>query len=512
MQDASSNNRRIAKNTLLLYVRMLFTMAISLYTSRVVLNTLGVTDYGIYNVVGGVIALLGFLTNSMGAASSRYITYDLGKGNMEMMKQTFGNILSIHFILAGIILFVGETIGLWFVLNKLQIPDDRYVAALWVYQFSVFTAVLSVISVPYNASIIAHERMKAFAYIGIVDAVLKLAIVYLLLVIPYDKLIVYAILFFCIQVFDRVVYGVYCTRHFEETRAKCTFNKSLFKEIFSFAVWTMNGNLAVIGYTQGINILLNLFFGPVVNAARGIAVQVQGVVQSFCNNFQMALNPQLTKSYAQGDLLHMQKLLTASSKFSFFMLILILLPLMLEAPLVLKLWLGVVPEHTVNFLRLILCSSMLLTLSNPVIVSVHATGRIKRFQVIEGTLLLSIVPIAYFLLKFFGIEPEYVFCVHIIIEILTQYARINIVLPMIRMKVSDYFREVILPILKVVILSPIIPLIVYFSINQSIVTFFVVCVVSVLSVLCVIYFVGCTKVERNFVLTKVSGVILKVRR
>ena len=192
MQDVSSNNKRIAKNTLLLYVRMLFTMSISLYTSRVVLNTLGVTDYGIYNVVGGVIALLGFLTNSMGAASSRYITYDLGKGNMEMMKRTFGNILSIHFILAGIILLVGETIGLWFVLNKLQIPNDRHVAALWVYQFSVFTSVLSVISVPYNAAIIAHERMKAFAYIGIVDAVLKLAIVYLLLVIPYDKLIINA--------------------------------------------------------------------------------------------------------------------------------------------------------------------------------------------------------------------------------------------------------------------------------------------------------------------------------
>lgn len=512
MQDASSNNRRIVKNTLLLYVRMLFTMAISLYTSRVILNTLGVTDYGIYNVVGGVIALLGFLTNSMGAASSRYITYDLGKGNMEMMKRTFGNILFIHFILAGIILLVGETIGLWFVLNKLQIPDDRHVAALWVYQFSVFTSVLSVISVPYNAAIIAHERMKAFAYIGVVDAVLKLAIVYLLLVIPYDKLIVYAILFFCIQVFDRVVYGVYCTKYFEEARAKCTFNKNLFKEIFSFAVWTMNGNLAVIGYTQGINILLNLFFGPVVNAARGIAIQVQGIVQNFCNNFQMALNPQLTKSYAQGDLSHMQKLLMVSSKFSFFMLLFISLPLMLEAPLVLKWWLGIVPEHTVNFLRLILCSSMLLTLSNPVIVSVHATGRIKRFQAIEGSLLLSIVPIAYLLLKFLGVEPECVFCVHIVIEILTQYARISIVLPMMRMKVPDYFREVILPILKVVILSPIIPLVVYSSMNQSVVTFFVVCIVSVLSVLCVIYFVGCTQVERNFVLTKVSRIISKVRR
>ena len=487
MPDNSSNNKRIAKNTLLLYVRMLFTMAIGLYTSRVVLNTLGVTDYGIYNVVGGVIAMLGFLTGSMGAASSRFITYDLGKGDMAVMKRTFGNIKSIHLMLAGAILLFGETVGLWFVLNKLQIPEDRMTAALWVYQFSVLTAMLGVVSVPYNAAIIAHERMKAFAYIGIVDAVLKLGIVYLLLVIPYDKLAVYALLFFCIQVFDRVVYGVYSSRHFEETRARCAFDKKMFKEIFGFAAWTMNGSLAVIGYTQGINILLNMFFGPAVNAARGVAVQVQGVVQNFCNNFQMALNPQLTKSYAQNDLQHMHQLLKVSSKFSFFMLFFISLPLMFEAPLVLKWWLGIVPEHTVNFLRLILCSSMLITLSNPLVVSVHATGRIKRFQTIEGTMLLCIVPIAYLLLKLFGIPPEYVFCVHIVVEACTQYARMRIVLPMIGMRVVEYVKEVVAPLVKVVMLAPILPLLVYHLTEQSVATFFLVCVVSVLSVSACVY-------------------------
>lgn len=409
MTDTSKNNKRIAKNTLLLYVRMLFLMIISLYTSRVILNTLGVEDYGINNVVSGFIGMLGFLSGSLGAASSRFITYDLGIGDMVTMKRTFGNIVTIHLLLAVMILIFGETIGLWFVLNKLQIPENRMTAALWVYQFSIFSFMLSIVSVPYNATIIAHERMKAFAYISIVDAILKLLIVYLLVIIPYDKLIIYAILFFCIQVFDRVVYGVYCYRHFEETKTKLAFNKKLFKEIFSFAVWTMNGNLAVIGYTQGINVLLNMFFGPVVNAARGIAVQVQTVVQNFCNNFQMALNPQLTKSYAQKDLAHMQQLLKVSSKFSFFLLYIISLPLMLEAPLVLKWWLGIVPEHTINFLRLILCSSMLVALSNPLVVSVHATGKIKKFQAIEGTMLLCIVPIAYVLLKLFGIRPEYVF-------------------------------------------------------------------------------------------------------
>lgn len=512
MSQTTENNKRIAKNTLLLYVRMLFTMAIGLYTGRVVLNTLGVTDYGIYNVVGGVIAMLGFLTGSMSAASSRFITYDLGKGDMAVMKKTFGNILSIHFILAGIILFFGETIDLWFVLNKLQIPADRMTAALWVYQFSVFTSILSVISVPYNAAIIAHERMKAFAYIGIIDAVLKLLIVYMLLVIPFDKLKVYALLFFCIQVFDRIVYGVYCTRHFMETKAKPTFDGKLFKEIFSFAAWTMNGNLAVIGYTQGINILLNMFFGPAVNAARGVAVQVQGVVQNFCNNFQMALNPQLTKSYAQNDLQHMHQLLKVSSKFSFFMLFFISLPLMFEAPLVLKWWLGIVPEHTVNFLRLILCSSMLFTLSNPLVVSIHATGRIKRFQAIEGTMLLCIVPIAYLLLKLFGIPPEYVFCVHIVVDACTQYARMRIVLPMIGMRVVEYVKEVVVPLVKVVVLAPILPLLVYHFTEQSVATFFLVCVVSVLSVSACVYFIGCTKREQEFANKKISSIILKIKR
>ena len=512
MPDNSSNNKRIAKNTLLLYLRMLFTMAIGLYTGRVVLNTLGVTDYGIYNVVGGVIAMLGFLTSSMAAASSRFITYDLGKGDMAVMKLTFGNIKSIHLVLAGVILLFGETVGLWFVLNKMQIPMDRMTAALWVYQFSVLTAMLGVVSVPYNAAIIAHERMKAFAYIGIVDAVLKLGIVYLLLVIPYDKLAVYALLFFCIQVFDRVVYGVYSSRHFEETRARCAFDKKMFKEIFGFAAWTMNGSLAVIGYTQGINILLNMFFGPAVNAARGVAVQVQGVVQNFCNNFQMALNPQLTKSYAQNDLQHMHQLLKVSSKFSFFMLFFISLPLMFEAPLVLKWWLGIVPEHTVNFLRLILCSSMLITLSNPLVVSVHATGRIKRFQTIEGTMLLCIVPIAYLLLKLFGIPPEYVFCVHIVVEACTQYASMRIVLPMIGMRVVEYVKEVVAPLVKVVMLAPILPLLVYHLTEQSVATFFLVCVVSVLSVSACVYFIGCTKREQEFANKKISAIILKIKR
>jgi len=507
----SNNKRLIVKNTLLLYFRMLFMMTVSLYTSRVVLNTLGVIDFGINNVVGGVIAMLGFLTGSLGAASSRYITYDLGRGDKDVMKRTFGNIKSIHYILAGIVLLIGETIGLWFMMTQLQIPTERETAAFWVYQFSILSSMLAVIIVPYNATIIAHEKMSAFAYITIVDAVLKLLIVYLLVVIPYDKLIIYAILFFCIQLFDQVVYIIYCSRHFEETHSRCCYDKKLFKEIFAFAGWTMNGNLAVMGYTQGLNILLNMFFGPAVNAARGVAVQVQNMCQQFCSNFQMALNPQLTKSYAQGDLQSMHSLLIKSSKFSFYILYFIAVPLMFEAPLVLKLWLGIVPEHTITFLRLILIVGLLYTLSNPIIVSVHATGKLKKFQIIEGTLLLFIVPIAYFLLKFSRIRPEYVFVVHIIVEICTQYARLKIVLPMIKMNLSDYLQSVIQPIIKVVIVSPIIPYLLYRNIEMGYVSFFSVCILCIASSSIAIYCFGCTKSEKVFFRDKIIGIATKLK-
>ena len=435
-------------------------MVVSLYTSRVILNTLGVVDFGINNVVGGVITMLGFLTGSLGAASSRYITFDLGKGDMSVMKRTFGNIKSIHYILAGVILLVGETLGLWFMTTQLQIPAERETAAFWVYQFSILSAMIAVISVPYNATIIAHEKMAAFAYITIVDAVLKLLIVYLLIVIPFDKLIIYSFLFFCIQTFDQIVYLVYCSRHFEEVHAKCSYDKKLFREIFSFAGWTMNGNLAVIGFTQGLN---------------------------------------------------MHGLLIKSSKFSFFILFFIAMPLMFEANIVLKTWLGIVPDHTVNFLRLILIVGLLFTLSNPIIVSVHATGRLKRFQLIEGTMLLMIVPIAYVCLKFLGIRPEYVFVVHILVEICTQYARLRIVLPMINMNLVDYFRRVVKPILFVIVLSPILPYVIYNNLNEGYASFFIECSICVLCSSMVIYSVGCTCSERIFIKGKIFELINKVR-
>ena len=446
---------------------------------------------------------LGFLTGSLSGASSRFITFSLGKGDLPQLKATFGNILLIHLLFAFLILVLGETLGLWFVSTQLNIPPERETAAFWVYQFSILTAIGSLVSMPYNAVIIAHEKMSAFAYLTIGDAVLKLASVFLLMYLPYDKLILYALFILCIQFFDFLVYIAYCSRKFEETQSlHLKINKSLFKEIFYYTGWTMNGNLAVFGYTQGLNILLNIFFNPAVNAARGIAVQVQNIINNFSVNFQTAVNPQLTKSYAQEDYARMHQLLVMSSKFSVFLMCFICLPLSLEIDQVLKWWLGSYPEHTRMFLRLILFTSILFCLANPLITSVHATGRIKRFQLIEGSMLLMIVPLSYLLLRFFHVPPESVFVVHIVVELCTQYARVRIVLPMINMDRKTYIREVIRPIVKVALTAPVIPLLLYNYLPQNIFTFLVVGSACVLSVTSCTYFFGCTEKERSIITHK----------
>ena len=318
--QTSDNNKRIAKNTLLLYFRMLLMMAVSLFTSRVVLNTLGVEDFGIYSVVGGVVGMFVFINNSMSSATQRYITFALGKGDKNRLQTVFSTTLQIHSLIAVIIVLLGETVGLWFLYNKMQIPADRMDAALWVMQCSIVSMVVMIVSVPYNADVIAHEKMSAFAYISILEVVLKLAIVYLLLVFSYDKLILYAILILMIQILIRFCYSIYCNKHFEETKYKHVWDKKLFKEMTGFAGWSLFGNMAGVLFGQGLNMLLNVFFGPVVNAARAVAVQVQGAIQQFVANFQTALNPQITKTYAAGELNEMHRLMFRSARFSFYLL------------------------------------------------------------------------------------------------------------------------------------------------------------------------------------------------
>lgn len=344
------NNKRIAKNTLLLYVRMFFMMAISLFTSRVILQTLGVTDYGINNVVGGLVAMFSLFSNTLTGAISRFITYELGKGQFDRLKTVFSTSVNIQLIMAVVIVVVAEIVGVWFLNHKMNIPADRMYAANWVLHCSILAFAVQLISIPYNASIIAHEKMSVFAYISIVEAVLKLAFVYLLYVSPFDKLISCTVLFLCLAIIIRIIYGNYCSRHFEECKYELRLDKQLFKEMASFAGWNFFGSTAYILNTQGVNMLINIFFGVLLNAARGVAVQVESAINQFVNNFMTALNPQITKSYAAGETESMITLVCRGSKFSFFIMLLIIIPFEFEAEFILKLWLGIVPEESTIFL------------------------------------------------------------------------------------------------------------------------------------------------------------------
>lgn len=509
--QTSDNNKRIAKNTLLLYFRMLFTMAVSLYTSRVVLNTLGVEDFGVYNVVGGVVAMFGFINGSMSSATQRYITFALGKGDKTWLQTVFSTTLQIHTLIAGIIVLLGETVGLWFLYNKMQIPADRMDAAFWVLQCSIVATIVMIISVPYNADIIAHEKMSAFAYISILEVVLKLVIVYMLVVFSFDKLILYAFLLLAIQLLIRFCYSIYCNRHFEETKYRHVWDKALFKEMTGFAGWSLFGNLAGVLFSQGLNMLLNVFFGPIVNAARAVAVQVQSAIQQFVGNFQMALNPQITKTYAKGELGDMHSLMFRSARFSFFLLYFLSLPVLFETNFILTIWLKTVPENTVVFLRIMICTSLIYTLSNPLIIANQATGNVKKYQAICGSILLLILPVSYICLRL-GCPAYSVFIVHFVMESLTQMVRMILLRPMIGIRVRDYFNHIYTQVLVVVGVSIILPTLVYLNIEAGIFRFVIVGLFCVVSVSTAAYLLGLSANERVFVKAKVVAALNKIMK
>ena len=507
----SGDSKRIAKNTLLLYGRMALIILISLYTSRVILQTLGVTDYGIYNVVGGVVVMVGFISGSLDGATSRYITFELGLKEKGNPLHIFRCAITIHYILAAIVLLVAETVGLWFVIEKLVIPPTRLTAALWVYQCSILTVVISIISSPYNALIIAHEKMGVFAYISIMEAALKLAIVYLLLAVNIDRLILYAVLLLAVQVGIRFIYSTYCNRSFPEASGRWLWDKRKSREIFNYAGWTLNGSLAVMGYTQGLNILLNLFFGPAVNAARGISAQVQSAVSIFCSNFLTAVRPQVTKSYAQGDLDYMHRLIIYGSKYGFFLILLTAVPILININYILHLWLGEVPAHTATFTSIMILVGMNNALRTPTLMGIHATGDIKKFQIIESSLLLTVVPVAYAFLKWGHVSPETVFFIYLIIEIITQFARVWVVYPRINMPKRAYLTKILLPLSKVCIPLLAFGYIVYtYKPTQSFVELLINIPACILFTLLCEYTLGMGKKERELANSKIKAVIQKM--
>ncbi len=512
MQEISSNNKRIAKNTLLLYFRMLVTMAVSLYTSRVVLNTLGVEDFGIYNVVGGIVAMFGFINGSMTSATQRYLTFELGQNNRAQLTKVFSTSLSIHGIISFLIIVLAETVGLWFLWNKMQIPADRMNAAFWVFQCSVAASVIMIMSVPYNAAIIAHERMSAFAYISIIEVSLKLLIVCFLRYFHTDKLILYAALIVIVQFLIRLCYSWYCNRHFNETKYRWSWDKGLFKEMTGFASWNMFGSLAAITFTQGLNLLLNMFFGPVVNAARGIAVQAQTAIGQFSSNFQTALNPQITKSYATGDMEYMHGLIFRSAKFSFFLLLLLSLPVLIETKAILTLWLKIVPDHTVVFLRIMLCTTWVYAVSESVDYSRFRHRQDQTIPKCRRGLLLLILPISYLCLRF-GLPAYSVFIVHFVMEITAQFARLLMLRRMIRLSLREYFAKVIWSISKVTAIALAAPLAVaYWQPGEGIWNLLTICLICAISTSMSVYWFGLTPGEKIYICSKVSSIASKFKK
>jgi len=505
MANNSASGKRIAKNSLILYVRMLFSMLVSLYTSRVILEVLGVQDYGMYNVVGGVVTLFGFITGSLSATSSRYITVALGHKNPKELCSIFGTILTVQYLLAMFIFLFCETAGLWLVSYKLVIPDHRIVAVQWIYQCSIITTIVSILNVPYNALIIAYEKMKVYAYVSMFSVIVKLGGILLLKVIKGDTLICLGVIMLIIEIMSATMGILYCRRRFVEIRMLPEWNMKLLKKVFSYSGWTSFGYLAIVGLTQGVNILLNLFYGPAVNAARGISVQVQNAVRQMCANFQIAINPQITKSYASGDFGYMHQLVIISSKYSFFIMTLLIVPIEMNVPYILKLWLGNYPEHTVMFIKLTLVMLLIKAMSNPLLTALHATGDIRKFQIIEGLSMLLTVPVCYIILKSGCKYPEIVFIISLIMEIATQCIRIYMILPRIQFNMKEYIRSVLLPIMWII--APLSLIYLIYIPNENFMGFAtsVLCIVIVAVLL--IYNIGLSKEERSFACKWIKSMI-----
>jgi len=478
---------------------MLITMAVSLYTSRIVLNTLGVTDYGIYNVVGGFITIFGFLNSSMASATQRFLSFELGRKDYIQLGRVFSMSLNIHFVIALIILVLGETVGLWFVNTHLKIPVERMAAANWVYQFSILAFLVNVVSVPYNAAIIAHERMTVYAWVSIIEVSLKLLIVFMLNWFGFDELKFYAVLIFLVSFIIRIVYGIYSKRHFSESKYQLFWDKTLFNTLFNYAGWNLWGSAAGVLYGQGVNILLNIFFGPAVNAARGIAFTVQGALNGFVTNFQLAMNPQIVKSYAVNDLKYMHKLIFEGAKYSFFLLFTLSLPVLLETEIILKLWLRIVPEYTVIFTQLIIINILIDSISGPLMTAAQASGRIKLYQGLVGGLLILILPLSYLFLKL-GYLPQVTLYISIVISALALSARLFILRKLVQLKSKDFFLQVVVITLIVALIATILPLTLHFLLNESIQRFLIVVLAAIISSISSIYIFGLKSVERKYFL------------
>ena len=504
MDNYGHRGTKIARNTLMLYVRMLVLMLVGLYTSRVVLGALGEDDFGVYNVVGGVVSMFTIISGALNSAVSRFITFEMGKGADAQLNKVYSTAVTIQLILAAVVVLLAEPLGLWFIDNKMTIDPSRIPAARWVLHFSLLAFVINLMSVPQMASITAHEHMSAYAYIGILDGILRLGVAFLILHSPIDRLIYYAALMAGVVLIVRLAYGLYCRLHFEECRYRPVFDRPLIKEMFSFAGWNFIGVTSGVLRDHGGNILVNLFSGPAVNAARGVAVQLNGAVQGFVTNFMTAVNPQITKSYAAGEKEYMFSLVRRSSRMSFFLLFLIALPVIFNADYLLSIWLKEVPEHSSLFVQLFLIFALSESLSNPMITAMLATGNIRNYQLVVGGIQLLNLPVSYVCLRM-GAIPEVTVIVAIIISQICMWARLLMLSKATGFPVLPFLEEVYFSVLfKVVCGSLVVPLILEAAKPAGFVGFLISASVCVLWSMLVIMTLGLHSDERKWLVNKIK--------
>lgn len=507
----ATDSKRIAKNTLYLYIRTFISMAVSLYTSRKILEALGVEDFGILNVVGGIIALMAFINGSMSVATQRFLTYELGRDGGGDFNRVFNMSVKVHLFIAGIVLIAAETVGLWFVNTHLNIPEARMGAANWIYQATVLSALLGIVQTPYNAAIVSHEHMHIYAYVGLGETFTRLAIVLALLIYPYDRLAVWGFAFFTLQLAVSLIYRWYCIRRFDNCRIRRhVWDGKLFRSMLGFTGWNMFGTVAWTAKDQGASILLNIFGGPVFNAARGVSGQVTGAIRSLIGGFQTAVNPQITKNYASGNNAAACSLLCKSSKISYFLMLILSLPVLAETDTILELWLVEVPPMAVLFTRLVIIESLLDTLAGPMITALLATGRIKWYQITVGTILLFNIPVAYMLLRA-GFHIATPLVVSIVFMLLGNASRIIFCRNMLALSIRNYLRTVIGPIVLVSLLSAIPVILIVLNMNQGFLRLAASLAVGFISVGFFSFTLGLTYSERRFIINAVRPKLVRLK-
>lgn len=499
------NNRRIFKNSLFLYFRMILTLVVTLYTSRVVLNALGVEDFGIFNVVGGVVTMMAFLSGAMSSATQRFLSFELGKNDTHQLHNVFKMSVNIHLLIVLIVVMVTETLGVWFINTQLVIPIDRLAAANWVFHCALFSFCCTILAVPYNAAIIAHEKMSAFAYVSVVDVMLKLALVFLLVQHNGDKLEFYALLLALVSVVIFSCYYAYARSQFAVTRFSWYWNTPLFKTLFSYTGWNLFGNLAAVATNQGINILLNLFFGATVNAARAIAFQVNSAITGFVTSLQMSINPQIIKSYAANDEQYMQQLVFAGARYSFFLLYFIAIPILLQTDAILAAWLGIVPHYAADFCRLVIIDSLIISLSGTLMTAFQATGNIKKYQMVVGFIILCNLPISYFFLSF-GYDARIAMIISITISLVALFFRV-LLLSQLFDRVKQQFLNLMVRVLVFACSSVFVSSIIPCYSNNKIINFVFSCFSYWIIALFFIWLAGLERHERAYVKNKFLGFI-----